>query len=115
MKRIMSAVLSVALVFGLAVMPVGAAGGKVTVTCPKEKSIPELETTGYGEALFINGRLNVHNKKTDLYGYIGTDGSLVIPCIYKQANPFQNGVAIVQKDGLFGLIATDGKAIVAPQ
>ncbi|MEG0755472.1 MAG: WG repeat-containing protein, partial [Oscillospiraceae bacterium] len=115
MKRIMSAVLSVALVFGLAVMPVGAAGSAV-------KEVGKIAAdAGYkpyyggevhgGRILVTNGKENTGSR----FGYADITGKLVIPCQYKRATEFVEGAAaVLLEDGQYALIDADGKYIVQP-
>ena len=46
------------------------------------------------------------------WGYINTEGQIVIPCIYDNVEPFKNGVAVVCKDNLWGVINSSGKELV---
>jgi len=52
--------------------------------------------------------------KTDagFWGYANLNGDLVIPAQYKNCDPFSsNGLAVVEKDGLYTIINTKGEAI----
>ncbi len=46
------------------------------------------------------------------YGYIDTQGKLVIPDKYEDATDFENGIAAVKLNGKWGVIDVDGKQIV---
>jgi len=50
----------------------------------------------------------------DGWGYINKDGRLVIPPVYDGAMPFAENVAVVQKDGRFGLINSAGEYLAKP-
>lgn len=45
------------------------------------------------------------------YGYVNESCELVIPAEYDDAEDFVNGVALVQKDGKWGVINTEGNAL----
>ncbi|WP_326992686.1 WG repeat-containing protein [Chitinophaga sp. 212800010-3] len=64
---------------------------------------------------FADGLASVRNKNGD-YGFVDVTGKLVIPCIYKQANSFNLGIAMVTKavgdHNEVGLINTHHEAIV---
>lgn len=68
----------------------------------------------YETALFFsNGYACVGreiNGKTK-YGYINTDGVMVIPCVYDEVSfHFEDGIALVKKDGKVGLIDVFGNS-----
>lgn len=52
-----------------------------------------------GEKKDINGI-----RKGGLYGYLGEDGSLVVPCKYEDASSFKDGVAQVKENGTLLLL-----------
>jgi len=49
------------------------------------------------------------------WGYIGRSGDLLIPARYDDARSFQEGRAMVQIKGNWGIIDLRGKTIVEPQ
>lgn len=51
--------------------------------------------------------------KDGKYGYYGLDGKKVIDSEFTQANNFENGIAVVQSDSLFGAINNKGDTIIA--
>lgn len=50
-------------------------------------------------------------EKDGEYGYINTDGELVIEVIYDEASSFNNGYALVKKDGTYMIINKMGEVI----
>ncbi len=60
---------------------------------------------------FVNGLAPV--EKNNLYGYINTKGTLVIPLKYDHAEEFVNGLASVSLKEKYGCINTAGKEVVA--
>ena len=58
---------------------------------------------------FTHGLLNVTDPKTGLSGFINPKGDIVIPFLYTSVMNFHNGFAIVQKDGIDGVIDNKGK------
>ena len=46
------------------------------------------------------------------YGYINSTGELSIPYIYDSALDFNEGLALVEKDGKYGFINRDGKETI---
>jgi hypothetical protein len=46
------------------------------------------------------------------YGYMNTQGKLIIPAIYSEVGPFQDGLAVVSKDELFGIIDKKNQVVV---
>ena len=46
------------------------------------------------------------------YGYMNTQGKLIIPAIYNEAGPFQDGLAVVSKEELFGIIDKKNQLVV---
>ena len=61
----------------------------------------------YSEGLMTVG---VNGYKQTL-GYIDTTGREIIPLQFEEASKFKNGIAIVKKDGFFGLINREGNPI----
>lgn len=49
---------------------------------------------------------------TNKYGYVNTEGEIVIPCIYDTAYDFCEGIAPVCKDGQWGFIDKTGATVV---
>lgn len=61
---------------------------------------------------FSNGRAAIKDYKTNLWGYIDTNGDLVIPFEYEEARDFDGGIAAVMKNGKYGCIDRQGKVLV---
>ncbi|MEM1135573.1 MAG: WG repeat-containing protein, partial [Bacteroidota bacterium] len=59
---------------------------------------------------FINDRAWVKSGKQ--YGFIDTQGKLVIPFTYEIASDFEEEYAIARKEGLFGCIDKNGKQVL---
>lgn len=59
---------------------------------------------------FREGRARV--RTGDAVGFIDTSGAVIIPTVYAQARPFQNGLSIVTLDGKLGVINRDGQSII---
>lgn len=53
-------------------------------------------------------------KNNDKWGYVNTDGKLVIRYKYSDANSFSNGVAGVKKKGKWGLMKQNEKMVLDP-
>lgn len=76
------------------------------------------DTTGFFNVLpyneigaFSEGLAKVGKKGK--YGYIDTNGDLVIPCEYSNTSSFSEGLAAVQnEDGKWGFIDTNGDSII---
>ena len=64
---------------------------------------------------FKNGRAVVSMVSTDgrwLYGYIDSEGDIVIPARYEIAGDFKNGKAVIKlKDGEYAIIDTKGRVL----
>ena len=58
---------------------------------------------------FSDGLALVREKASGSYGYIGTDGTLVIDPVYDDAKPFREGRAFARRDGRWMVIDTAGK------
>lgn len=61
--------------------------------------------------LAMSQSLEIKPDKKGRLGYFDSDGNKVISCQYEEAEPFMNGVARVRKNGKYGLINENGKAI----
>jgi len=48
------------------------------------------------------------------FGYINTEGKVVIPAQYNFAGPFKNGIAIVSQGGNYGYINRSGNYLIQP-
>lgn len=59
---------------------------------------------------FSNGLAAVKGKNNK-YGYINTQGKLVIPLMYSNANYFQGGTAMVSVDDIYQLITPDNTVV----
>lgn len=60
---------------------------------------------------FCDGMAMV-DKGAYMRGFIDKTGKLAIPCIYEHTRDFQEGMAIVKKEGKYGLIDKSGKLLV---
>jgi hypothetical protein len=47
-----------------------------------------------------------------MYGYMNAQGKLIVPAIYSEVAPFQDGLAVVSKEELFGIIDKKNQVIV---
>ena len=78
---------------------------------------------------FSEGFQKVINEETDLYGFVNTEGELVIPCVYEEVEPFSEGLAWVsnankevsfldfegnsnRNNGVQGFINTKGELVI---
>ncbi len=87
-----------------------------------EKSINGLEKgtifADYATGVVRNGlicikvRKEIDDNTKYYYGYINTDGKMVIPAIYEEAKDFENGIAPVKLNGKWGIIDKSGKTVV---
>lgn len=59
---------------------------------------------------FSEGLLIVSNEEEE-YGYLDSMGDLVIPCQFEEASPFENGYAVVTKDGVQYLLDKEGSLL----
>jgi hypothetical protein len=70
--------------------------------------------TGFQNAQeFAEGVAGV--RKSKLWGFIGADGSEVIPEKFQRVKPFHDGLAGVQMDGKWGFIDHSGNVVIKPQ
>lgn len=46
------------------------------------------------------------------YGYMNAQGKLIVPAIYNEVAPFQDGLAVVSKEELFGIIDKKNQVVV---
>lgn len=46
----------------------------------------------------------------ELYGFVDKDGKEIAPCIYDMCRDFSEGLAVVQKDGVYGFIDKKGNS-----
>lgn len=54
----------------------------------------------------------IKNELKSYYGYANAEKELVIPCEFEDAYSFNDGMALVQKDGKWGYIDTNGNWII---
>lgn len=59
---------------------------------------------------FFDGRARVYDEDF-LYGYIDTEGNLVVPCRYNQTDDYSEGLAVVEQNGKKGYIDLDGNEV----
>ncbi len=55
------------------------------------------------------------NNDEDKWGYINSDGDIIIDFIYDHAGFFTDGIAVVNLNNRYGVIGLDGKTIIEPQ
>ena len=68
---------------------------------------------GYDENVFPEFKEGLANVKfRDKYGYIGSNGQILIKFDYDYALPFDNGIAAVQIDSKWGFINKTGKEVI---
>ena len=69
-------------------------------------------TTGYGDAIFHEGFAPVFRKIGDSHvcGFVDTSGKEVIPCVYTNWPSFSEGLAVVEKDGVYGFVDKNGNS-----
>ena len=69
-------------------------------------------TTGYGDAIFHEGFAPVFRKIGDSHvcGFVDTSGKEVIPCVYTNWPFFSEGLAVVEKDGIYGFVDKKGNS-----
>lgn len=69
-------------------------------------------TTGYGDAIFHEGFAPVFRKIEDSHvcGFVDTSGKEVIPCVYTNWPSFSEGLAVVEKDGVYGFVDKKGNS-----
>ena len=78
-----------------------------------DKSGKILNTFNYERiSVFHDGFAGVSKRNGDetLGGYIDKDGKEVIPCIYNIFSDFSEGLAVVEKDGVFGFVDKKGNS-----
>lgn len=61
---------------------------------------------------FSEGRAQVKDKNTGLWGYVDKTGVEVIPCIYYKADAFSDGLAAVNGDGRWKYIDMAGNTVI---
>ena len=62
--------------------------------------------------IFSEGLAPVRQRASGKWGFINTEGTLVIPCIYEEASDFKDGLVPVKKDDKWGYINTSGEIII---
>lgn len=83
-----------------------------TKTLQKIPDIADIQSQIGKDNLILTWQFKDDTKESWLYGYVDLAGKVVIPYIYTDASPFQNGVATVQKDGKYGLIDTQNQTVM---
>ncbi len=73
-------------------------------------SVEKYETPEYESEGFLEDGLQLI-KKNSKYGYMNTNGNVVIPLVYDYAETFENGVAKVKKDGNYFHINKKGNKV----
>jgi hypothetical protein len=64
---------------------------------------------------FSHGLAPVKANRQTNWGYIDRTGNLAIPALYKNAEPFSEGLAAVHTGGLWGYIDPNGRMILPPR
>ena len=67
------------------------------------------------DSLDAVGNRRVLMRQGEKFGFLNVGGELIIDYIYDAAEPFRGGVALVARDGLYGLLTADGAYALAPQ
>ena len=72
-------------------------------------------SAGYGAAVFHEGLAAVFKEignigSAHVCGFIDTSGKEVIPCVYTNWPSFSEGLAVVEKDGIYGFIDKKGNS-----
>lgn len=78
-----------------------------------DKSGKILNTFNYESiSAFHDGLARVSNKSGNetLSGYIDVHGKEIIPCIYNNYRDFSEGLALVEKDGIYGFVDKKGNS-----
>jgi len=47
-----------------------------------------------------------------VHGFINSKGEVIVPIIYDKVKDFDDGIALVEKDGEYGFIDKTGKIVV---
>ena len=71
----------------------------------------DFDLSRYSQIYPFSNGLAAVNGDGGKYGYINTQGQLVIPLIYKSANYFQGGTALVEVEDQYQLITPDNKVV----
>ena len=74
----------------------------------------EVIAPTFAQALNFSQDLAAVKNSDGKWGYINTEGQLVIPYSFEEANLFSDGLALVKTDGLYGYINTEGSLAIAP-
>lgn len=79
-------------------------------------NVDKFRHTYYPYGGFSEGLARVQDDDTERYGFIDPTGYLVVPCTWKNAGSFSEGLAPVQADnGLYGFIDKTGKVVIPCQ
>ena len=89
---------------------VGKKDGKCIVINKKGNEVLSLNYDGISS--FENGLCCVYSKDNNslLSGYIDVHGKEIIPCIYNSFYDFSEGLALVEKDGIYGFVDKKGNS-----
>ena len=71
--------------------------------------------TDEGLSPLSDGLMPYQDPSNELYGYMAADGTVAIPAGFETADVFSGGLARASKDGLLGVIGTDGAWRIAPE
>ncbi|NGQ94220.1 hypothetical protein G3578_03405 [Brevibacillus sp. SYP-B805] len=109
MKKYVSALLFIAMLFGI--MPMAAAE-------EDHEYLPYdmVGSISEGLAWYLDISMDMENgMEKEQYGFIDTNGKVVIKAIYEEVSGFNEGLAAVKKNGKWGYIDKTGKEVVSPQ
>ena len=88
--------------------------GKYYVIDKNGKEVFSLSAydTGFGSPIFEEGLAPVFRKIGDSHvcGFVDTSGKEVIPCVYTNWPSFSEGLAVVEKDGVYGFVDKKGNS-----
>lgn len=74
----------------------------------------EVIAPTFSQALNFSQDLAAVKNSNGMWGYINTEGQLIIPYNFEEANLFSDGLALVKANGLYGYINPEGSFTVAP-
>lgn len=82
--------------------------GAVLVDCEKDvQFVPG--------AHFCEGLMQIRNEGYSAFGFANTQGEIIVPPIYQKVEDYREGLAAVQKDGLWGYVDTLGTEVIPCQ
>ena len=84
-----------------------------TLTPLTQRKAPELPSENFGT--MSQGLMGFKDPNTGLWGYMKGTGAVIVRAAYSKAETFDNGYAVVQKDGKYGLLDWNGKEVILCQ